>query len=82
MSICTGTFTATDSFAKLRLGIKRKMGGTAVTGRKIVLLVVVLTIIALILGWFFLQGIIENFDVERASSSIELNIDKEWELAK
>lgn len=58
------------------------MGGTAVTGRKIVLLVVVLTIIALILGWFFLQGIIENFDVERASSSIELNIDKEWELAK
>ncbi|WP_164669883.1 hypothetical protein [Virgibacillus doumboii] len=52
------------------------------SSRKVVLLVIALTLIVLIFGWFFMQEVMINFDVDRDTSQIELKIDKSWELAK
>ncbi|WP_176446257.1 hypothetical protein [Lentibacillus sp. CBA3610] len=37
-------------------------------GKKVVLLVVALTIAVLIFGWYFLQNVMNNFDVDRDTS--------------
>ncbi|GGK06609.1 hypothetical protein GCM10007063_31490 [Lentibacillus kapialis] len=52
-------------------------------GKKAVLLVVVITLAVLIFGWYFLQNVMINYDVDRDTSQPELNQkDIEWAISR
>lgn len=48
------------------------VGGFHMTGKKTVFIILMFTIVILVLAWFWLQHVIEEYDIDRALDSTQL----------